>query len=93
MRKAEANILKELVNHFISSLYNNKLQQSIHDLDDWYKYNAMWKAYDLVNQKAMILKHREEDTIKSSNKAKAKLLNKMLKSKFNNPIELQTFLA
>jgi hypothetical protein len=36
----------------------------------------------------MILKRREEDTIKSSNEAKAKLLDKMLKSKFNNPIEL-----
>jgi hypothetical protein len=34
MRKAEANILKELVNHFISSLYDNKLRQSIYDLDD-----------------------------------------------------------
>jgi hypothetical protein len=36
----------------------------------------------------MILKHREEDTTKSSNEAKAKLLDKMLKGKFNNPTEL-----
>jgi hypothetical protein len=53
----------------------------------------MWKAYDLVNKKAMILKHREEDTTKSSNEAKAKLLDKMLKSKFNTLAKIQTFLA
>jgi len=34
MRKAKAYILKELVNYFIGSLYNNKLRQSICDSDD-----------------------------------------------------------
>jgi hypothetical protein len=34
MRKAKANILKELVNYFISGLYNNKLRQFIHDSND-----------------------------------------------------------
>jgi hypothetical protein len=34
MRKSKAHILKELVNHFISGLYNNKLRQSIRDSDD-----------------------------------------------------------
>jgi hypothetical protein len=34
IRKAKAHILKELVNHFINSLYDNKLRQSIRDLDN-----------------------------------------------------------
>ena len=34
IRKAEAHILKELINHFISGLYNSKLRQSICDSDD-----------------------------------------------------------
>jgi hypothetical protein len=34
IRKAKAHILKELINHFISSLYNSKLRQSICDSND-----------------------------------------------------------
>jgi hypothetical protein len=93
IRKAEAHILKELVNHFISGLYDNKLRQSIYDLDDWYKCNAMWKAYDLVNRKAIILKRREEESTKSNNEAKAKLFDKVIKGKFNTLVELQSFIA
>jgi hypothetical protein len=44
----------------------------------------MWKAFDLVNRKAIILKHREEDATKINNEAKAKLFNKVLKGKFNS---------
>jgi hypothetical protein len=53
----------------------------------------MWKAFDLVNRKAIILKRKEENMTKGINKAKAKILDKMLKGKFNNPIEINTFLA
>ena len=88
MRKAEAMILKELIDHFISGLYNNKLRQSICDLDDWYECDAMWKAYDLVNRKATILKCKEEEAMKSNNEAKAKLFDKVLKGKFNSLAEL-----
>ena len=42
----------------------------------------------MVNQKAIILKHKEEKIIKTSNKAKAKLFDKVLKGKFNSPAEL-----
>ena len=48
----------------------------------------MWKAFDLVNKKAIILKYKEEDTTKINNKAKAKLFNKVLKGKFNNFVNL-----
>ena len=41
MRKAEAIILKELIDHFISGLYNDKLRQSICDSDDWYECDAI----------------------------------------------------
>jgi hypothetical protein len=41
----------------------------------------------------MILKRKEENATKTNNEAKAKILDKMLKGKFNNPIELQTFLT
>jgi hypothetical protein len=85
IRKAKAHILKELVNHFISGLYDNKLRQSIRNSDDWYKCDAMWKAFNLVNRKAIILKHKEEDATKSNNKAKAKLFDKIVKTKFNTP--------
>ena len=93
MRKAEAIILKELINHFISRLYDNKLRQSICDLDDQYKCDAMQKAYNLVNRKATILKRKEEELTKSNNKAKVKLFDKVLKGKFNTPAELQSFIA
>ena len=93
MRKAKAYILKELVNYFIGSLYNNKLRQSICDSDDQYECDAIWKAYDLVNRKSIILKCKEEDATKSSNKAKAKLFDKVLKGKFNTFVELQSFIA
>jgi hypothetical protein len=36
----------------------------------------------------MILKHKEENAAKNNNKAKAKILDKMLKGKFNNPTKL-----
>jgi hypothetical protein len=81
-------ILKELVDYFIGSLYNNKLRQSICDLDDWYECNAMWKAYNLVNRKSTILKCKEEELTKSNNKAKAKLFDKVLKGKFNTLAKL-----
>jgi hypothetical protein len=93
MRKAKAHILKELVNHFIGGLYDNKLRQSICDSDYWYECDAMWKAYDLVNRKSTILKRREEDATKSNNEAKAKLFDKVLKGKFNTPADLQSFIA
>ena len=93
IRKAEAYILKELVNYFISGLYNNKLRQSIRDLDDWYKCDTIWKAFDLVNKKAIILKHKEEDATKINNEAKAKLFNKVLKGKFNSLADLQSFIT
>ena len=48
----------------------------------------MWKAYDLVNRKFIILKRKEEEATKSNNKAKAKLFDKVLKGKFNNLIKL-----
>jgi hypothetical protein len=34
MRKAEAMILKELIDHFIGGLHDNKLRQSICDSND-----------------------------------------------------------
>ena len=85
IRKVEAYILKELVNYFISGLYDNKLRQSICDLDDQYECDAIWKAFDLVNRKAIILKYKEEDATKSNNEAKAKLFDKIVKTKFNIP--------
>jgi hypothetical protein len=48
----------------------------------------MWKAYNLVNRKSTILKRREEEAIKSNNKAKAKLFDKVLKGKFNSLTKL-----
>jgi len=42
----------------------------------------------LVNRKAIILKRKEEEAIKSNNKAKAKLFDKVLKGKFNNLAKL-----
>jgi hypothetical protein len=42
----------------------------------------------LVNCKTIILKHKEENAAKTNNKAKAKILDKILKGKFNNPIKL-----
>jgi hypothetical protein len=48
----------------------------------------MWKAYDLVNRKSIILKCREEEATKSNNEAKAKLFDKVLKGKFNNLAKL-----
>ena len=42
----------------------------------------------MVNRKAIILKRKEEEAIKSNNKAKAKLFDKVLKGKFNNPTKL-----
>jgi hypothetical protein len=53
----------------------------------------MWKAFDLVNRKATILKRKEEETTKTSNKAKAKLFDKVVKGKFNTFAELQSFVA
>jgi hypothetical protein len=47
----------------------------------------------LVNWKAIILKYKEEEIIKSNNEAKAKLFDKVLKGKFNTLIELQSFIA
>ena len=93
MRKAEAMILKELIDHFIGGLHDNKLRQSICDSNDQYECDAMWKAYDLVNRKATILKRREEELTKFNNEAKAKLFDKVLKGKFNTPAELQSFIA
>ena len=85
IKKLEANILKELVNNFIRGLYDNKLQQSIYDSDDQYKCDAMWKAFDLVNRKTIILKRKEENMIKSSYETKSKLFDKIVKTKFNTP--------
>ena len=47
----------------------------------------------MVNCKAIILKHKEEDAIKVNNKAKAKLFDKVLKGKFNSLADLQSFIA
>jgi hypothetical protein len=43
----------------------------------------MWKAFDLVNRKTIILKCKEENMIKSSYKIKFKLFDKIIKTKFN----------
>jgi hypothetical protein len=53
----------------------------------------MWKAFNLVNRKAIILKYKEEDATKSNNEAKAKLFDKIVKTKFNTPQEMQSFIA
>jgi hypothetical protein len=45
----------------------------------------MWKAFDLVNRKTIILKRKEENMIKSSYKTKFKLFDKIVKTKFNIP--------
>ena len=42
----------------------------------------------MVNRKTIILKRKEENAAKTNNEAKAKILDKMLKGKFNNLIEL-----
>jgi mRNA-degrading endonuclease HigB of HigAB toxin-antitoxin module len=47
----------------------------------------------LVNRKAIILKYKEGDATKSNNKAKAKLFDKIVKTKFNTPQEMQSFIA
>jgi hypothetical protein len=93
MRKAEAMILKELIDYFISRLHDDKLRQSICDSDDWYECDTMWKAYNLVNRKSTIFKRRDEEATKSNNEAKAKLFDKVLKGKFNSLAELQSFIT
>jgi len=48
----------------------------------------MWKAFDLVNRKIIILKYKEENIIKSFYKTKFKLFDKIVKTKFNTLIEI-----
>jgi len=53
----------------------------------------MWKAFDLVNRKTIILKRKEENIIKSSYKTKSKLFDKIVKTKFNTLTKMQSFIA